>query len=92
MHMVAIYQIWKWPLDAAGVLSLVRWQLVLYFDKWRSLRCYGTLRIRHKPEFNAQDDDKIGIYRAVFTTGLGANEVTLYGGVNCKKPRWRKWT
>ncbi|GAB1198581.1 hypothetical protein APSETT444_007907 [Aspergillus pseudonomiae] len=86
-----ISQILKWPLNVAGILSLVRWQLTLYFDNGRSLRCYGTLPIRHNPEFNFQDEyEDIGIHRAVFTPGLWANEVTLYGEVNCQKPRWRE--
>ncbi|KOC12961.1 hypothetical protein AFLA70_745g000271 [Aspergillus flavus AF70] len=90
-HAIDISQILKWPLNVAGILSLVRWQLTLYFDNGRSLRCYGTLPIRHNPEFNFQDEyEDIGIHRAVFTPGLWANEVTLYGEVNCQKLRWRE--
>jgi hypothetical protein len=90
-HAIVSSQILKWPLDVAGILSLVRWQLTLYFDNGRLVRCYGTLPIRHNLEFNFQDEyEDIGIHRAVFTPGFCANEVTLYGEVNCKKPKWRE--
>lgn len=61
-----------------------RWNLTLYLENGRSLKCYGT----RVTELNLKDFEDDNVERVVFSEGTFGHCVTLYKNYGCKEEDW----